>query len=107
MDGSAIANAAQAAKLYGNTSKITLGDGDSAASNVGGVSFKDMLQEGVEQSIQTMRAGEQMSARAVIGDADLTDVVQAVTNAEMTLQTVVTIRDRMIQAYQDIMRLPI
>ena len=31
----------------------------------------------------------------------------AVTNAEITLQTVVSIRDRVIQAYQEILRMPI
>jgi flagellar hook-basal body complex protein FliE len=40
-------------------------------------------------------------------EAELTDVVTAVSNAELTLQTVVTIRDRVIQAYQDIIRMPI
>ena len=48
-----------------------------------------------------------MSAMAVTGEADITDVVQAVTSAELTLQTVVAVRDRMISAYQEIMRMPI
>jgi flagellar hook-basal body complex protein FliE len=48
-----------------------------------------------------------MSAKAVTGEADLTDVVTAVTNAELTLQTVVSVRDRLISAYQEIMRMPI
>ena len=39
--------------------------------------------------------------------AELADVITAVSNAEVTLQTVVAIRDRVIQAYQDIMRMPI
>jgi flagellar hook-basal body complex protein FliE len=43
----------------------------------------------------------------VMGTADPTDVVQAVNSADMTLQTVVAIRDKMIGAYQDILRMPI
>ncbi len=35
------------------------------------------------------------------------DVVQAVSNAELTLQTVVAVRDRVVNAYQEIMRMPI
>jgi flagellar hook-basal body complex protein FliE len=35
------------------------------------------------------------------------DVVTAVSNAEMTLQTVVAVRDRVLNAYQEIMRMPI
>ena len=45
--------------------------------------------------------------QAVANQADLNDIVTAVNNAEMTLQTVVAIRDRVIQAYQEILRMPI
>ena len=80
--------------------------GESSALEGAG-SFSDFLKQNIEQSIDTVRAGEQMSAKAVTGEADLTDVVQAVTTAELTLQTVVGVRDKMISAYQDIMRMPI
>lgn len=71
------------------------------------VGFADFLRQKVSESIDTMRHGEQMSAKAVTGEADLTDVVQAVGAAEVTLQTVVALRDRLVSAYQDIMRLPV
>ncbi len=45
--------------------------------------------------------------QAVAGEASITEVVQAVARAELALQTATTIRDRMVQAYQDIMRMPI
>jgi flagellar hook-basal body complex protein FliE len=35
------------------------------------------------------------------------DVASAINNAELTLQSVVTIRDRVIQAYQEVSRMPI
>lgn len=73
----------------------------------GGVSFSDFMRDNVEKSIEVMRTSEEMSAKAVTGEADLTDVVAAVTNAELTLQTVVSIRDRMVSAYQEILRMPI
>jgi len=44
---------------------------------------------------------------AIAGTGNLTDVVSAVAKAELTLQTTVAIRDRVVQAYQDIMRMPI
>ena len=47
------------------------------------------------------------SARAVAGQAEMVDVVTAVSNAEMVLETVTTVRDRVISAYQEIMRMPI
>jgi flagellar hook-basal body complex protein FliE len=43
----------------------------------------------------------------VDNDAELVDIVSAVANAEITLDTVVTIRDRVIHAYQEIIRMPI
>ena len=43
----------------------------------------------------------------VAGKADLTDVVTAVSEAETALNTVVAIRDRVISAYQDIIKMPI
>ncbi len=75
--------------------------------NTSEISFADLVKEGVGQSIDTMRTGESMSAKAITGEANITDVVQAVTSAEITLQTLVSVRDKMISAYQDIMRMPI
>lgn len=72
-----------------------------------GPSFGDMVQKAAQDSIETLHEGEKKSAQAVIGKANLTDVVEAVTNAEMTLQTVIAVRDRMLTAYQEIMRMPI
>jgi flagellar hook-basal body complex protein FliE len=43
----------------------------------------------------------------VAGGGDPLDVVTAITSAEVTLQTVVAVRDKMIQAYQEILRMPI
>jgi flagellar hook-basal body complex protein FliE len=45
--------------------------------------------------------------QGVAGNVDIRDVVMAVNNAEVTLQTVVAVRDKVIAAYQDIMRMPI
>lgn len=98
-------NPAQAANIY-----KTVQQGAARAGMEGGdagPSFGDMIKNATLDSIATMRGGERMSAQAVTGKADLTDVVQAVTAAELTLQTVVAIRDRMLGAYQEIMRMPI
>lgn len=70
-------------------------------------SFGDVLKNAAIKSIQTLRAGEAASARAVSGEATLPEVVQAITASEMTLQTVVAVRDRLVGAYQEIMRMPV
>ena len=99
-----IANPAAAASAYANTAKGVSAPGIEAAK---GPSFGDYIKQAAVESIETMHQGEKASADAVIGKASLTDVVEAVTAAELTLQTVVALRDRMLQSYQDIMRMPI
>ncbi|MBV9993144.1 MAG: flagellar hook-basal body complex protein FliE, partial [Alphaproteobacteria bacterium] len=43
----------------------------------------------------------------VAGNANIVDVVNAVNSAELTLDTVVAVRDKVVQAYQSIMNMPI
>lgn len=69
--------------------------------------FSDLVNDVVSGAIDIGRKGEAMSAKAIAGQADLREVVTAVTNAEMTLQTALSIRDRVIQAYQDVISMPI
>ena len=59
------------------------------------------------ESIDAQHQGESMSMKAVDKKADLVDIVTAISNAEVTLDTAVTIRDRAIQAYQEIIRMPV
>ena len=69
--------------------------------------FAEVLREAAQGAVETLQAGEAQSLRAAAGAADLQDVVMAVGKAELTLQTVVTLRDRVIQAYQEVLRMPI
>ena len=83
------------------------------APNVGGAAsgsgdgFVDALKGAAESWVDTLRQSEQKSAQAVAGQVDIRDVVMAVNNAEVTLQTAVAVRDKVIAAYQEIMRMPI
>jgi len=100
-----------AISAYSNSSKIAQGatgaDESGSGDSAGGVTFSDFLKEKASESVDTLRKSEEMSAKAITGEADITDVVQAVGAAEITLQTVVSVRDRMITAYQEIMRMPV
>jgi len=97
-------NPLAAAGAYANSQKTGASTGVSGGD---GARFSDLIRQAASDSIETMQGGEKMSAQAVIGKANLTDVVEAVTNAELTLQTVVAVRDRMLTAYQEVMRMPI
>jgi flagellar hook-basal body complex protein FliE len=72
-----------------------------------GGGFSDLIRKGAESAVDTMKQSEKVSAEAVAGNADLNDVVQSVTAAELTLQTVVAVRDRMVSALQEVLRMPI
>lgn len=75
-----------------------------ATETSGGPSFADALKDFAGNAVNAMKEGEKAAVAGASGKADLTSVVTAITNAEMMLQTVVTIRDKVIAAYQDITR---
>lgn len=68
--------------------------------------FGGMLKDALKDVAETTRASEKVSMAAIAGKASMTDVVNAVNNADVTLQAVMAIRDRMVSAYQDILRMP-
>ena len=74
---------------------------------VSGGSFIDMLGSALQGASDAGYKSEALATKAITGKADLTDVVTAVAGAENALNTVVAIRDRVITAYQDIIKMPI
>jgi flagellar hook-basal body complex protein FliE len=97
-------NMGSAVNAYANAAKIA----NSAAPPLkGNESFGKMLQDAASSTMGTLNKGEQASLQAVTGNADLASVTQAVTDAQVALQTVVAVRDRVISAYQDIIKMPI
>ena len=72
-----------------------------------GKGFTSALKDAAQGVVDSLREGEQKSMQGVAGNVDIRDVVMAVNNAEVTLQTVVAVRDRVVSAYQEIMRMPI
>ena len=72
-----------------------------------GPNFGDFLSNAIKDISGTMKQGEQMASLQAAGQANIVDVVNAVNQAEVTLDTVVAVRDKVIAAYQDIMRMPI
>jgi flagellar hook-basal body complex protein FliE len=101
-------NPANAAAAYQAMANIgSSAPAASPAAMPGGESFGNFLGDALKDAMGTMRAGEQAAAQGATGKADIVQVVNAVTAAELTLETVVAIRDRVIGAYQDILKMPI
>lgn len=83
----------------------TGGPGAAGATEASG--FGDLLKGVLEQTTQQTRAAEAQMSQAVQGQGSLIDVVTAISSAEASLETMVAVRDQVIQAYQEIMRMPI
>jgi len=98
-------NLTQALSAYTNAAQPAgpgLDPRDGAASG-----FSDLVKDALASAAEIGREAERQSLGAAAGTADLSEVVTAVANAEVALNAVVAVRDRVIQAYQDIIRMPI
>ena len=71
------------------------------------VSFGSALEGAMSGLVQLGRDADTKSAEGMTGSRSLTDVVMAVSKAEMGLQASVAIRDKVISAYQDVMRMSV
>ena len=69
--------------------------------------FRAMVEKAASNVMDTIRKGEAVSQQGIQGRASTQDVVQAIANAEIALQAAISIRDKVVQAYQDILRMPI
>ncbi|MET0315120.1 MAG: flagellar hook-basal body complex protein FliE [Hansschlegelia sp.] len=97
-----------AASAYANISRIIgngLGESASAAPKGGG--FGELLEKSIAGMAEQGRATDAQAMAAVSGKGDVVDVVTAVAESELALDTLVSVRDKVIAAYEEIMRMPI
>ncbi|WP_395651521.1 flagellar hook-basal body complex protein FliE [Brevundimonas sp.] len=73
----------------------------------GAPGFGELLQNVMGDMTQQTRAAETQMTGAISGQNNMIDVVTAVSSAEASLETVIAVRDQVISAYQEIMRMPI
>ena len=79
-------------------------DGQDAEATQGD-DFGSLVKAGLQAAVDASKKSETLSKQAIAGKADIREVVTAVNNAELTLQTVVAVRDKVVSAYNDIMRM--
>ncbi len=70
-------------------------------------SFGDVLQTVVDETVEAQKQAEITTINGIKGQADIQDVVLAISNAEQALETVVAVRDTAIKAYNSIMQMNI
>ena len=100
---------AAAAAAYQNVARMAQATNTPgiAPADLPGQNFSDFLSGAVKDSITNIRQGEQAAQGQVAGKANIVDVVNSVNSAELTLDTVVAVRDKVVAAYQAIMSMPI
>jgi flagellar hook-basal body complex protein FliE len=73
----------------------------------GGADFGSLVQEAIRQAGASASQAEHSALSVAAGQSDIVDVVTAIAAAETQLQTVLAVRDQVISAYQEILRMPI
>lgn len=82
-------------------------DSSQGSNGTDGPGFAELLRDTITDTTAAVKGAENVSIQAAASQATITDVVTAVSNAEMALESVVAVRDRVVQAYQNILRMPI
>lgn len=73
-----------------------------------GAGFSELVQNAARGVVSDQKEAAALSKALANGDnIPIQDVIAAVGKAELTLQTMVTVRDRAVEAYQEILRMPI
>lgn len=80
-------------------SKTATAPGDTPGGNVLSTAFQDFAS--------TLQASEATAMQAMTTGADPHALVEALAQTELAVQTAVTVRDRVVEAYQEILRMPV
>ena len=105
-----------AAAAYGATQKMFTGagaaEGGSGATGVAGqgddgVTFSELVKAGLNEFVDSQKKAEKVSLDMIAGKADINDVIFATQEASAELETIVAIRDKVVQAYQSIIGMAI
>jgi flagellar hook-basal body complex protein FliE len=101
-----------AANAYASLARITNGNETSSMSSLmgsagKGPNFGSLVESAVAGLAEQGRAADGKAMAMAAGKADLVDVVTAVAETEVAVETLVSVRDKVIQAYEEIFRMPI
>lgn len=101
-----------ALNAYGQTQKSVQSPMDEQGTGATGGAdivsgFTSALDNALKGAIQTGKTAETQTATGLSGKGNMSDIATSVEEAKLTLQTVTTVRDRVVQAYQDVMKMTI
>jgi|SRR5581483_4052431 len=81
--------------------------GGVAPTDNSGPSFSGMLKDVINSVVDSAKKSDAQSQAVATGKANMVDVVTAVAETETAVQTMVSVRDKVIAAYEDILKMPI
>ena len=96
-----------AANAYANLARVLENSGAGKGSEPSGQSFASLLKDTVGSVLESGRKSDAQTVAMTSGKASVMDVVTAVAETDVAVSTLVSVRDRVIQSYEDIMKMPI
>lgn len=96
-----------AANAYASLARIMDSGGAGKASETGGASFGAMLKDALGSVMDAGRKSDAQTVAMASGKGNVMDVVTAVAETDVAVSTLVSVRDRVIQSYEEIMKMPI
>lgn len=97
---------ANAINAYNSAARGESRTADAGNAGVANDDFATLVRSAIDEAVKIGERSENLSINAINDRADLSQVVTAVAEAEVTLQTVVTVRDKVLEAYKEIIRMP-
>ena len=97
-----------AANAYAALSRIVeSGGAEKGGAAAGGPSFSALLKDAVGSVLDAGKKSDAQTMAMSSGKANVMDVVTAVAETDVAVSTLVSVRDRVIQSYEDILKMPI
>src|SRR3954452_25122037 len=99
-----------AANGYASLARMMQSGGAEKGAQAGGAagpSFSALLKDAVGSVLDAGKKSDHQTTAMASGKANVMDVVTAVAETDVAVSTLVSVRDRVIQSYEDIMKMPI
>ena len=96
-----------AANAYANLARILDTGGVGKGAQTSGPSFSSVLKDAIGGVMDVGRKSDQQTVAMAAGKANVMDVVTAVAETDVAVSTLVSVRDKVIAAYEDIMKMSI
>lgn len=96
-----------ALSAYNSAAQLMKNPAEAVAKPQSGPDFAQVLADTVQSTVESGNRADELSMQMLNGNANIVDVVTAVSETELAIESMVSVRDKVISAYEEIMRMPI